>query len=48
MYARIMIPAMEPTLTTDPELADILAELVSREPIFHHPRNNRYHNSPKR
>lgn len=32
-----MIPEMEPTLTTDPELTDILAELVSREPIFHRP-----------
>lgn len=28
---------MEPTLTTDPDLADILAELASREPIFHRP-----------
>src|SRR5215471_13907447 len=28
---------MEPTLTTDPELADILVELSSREPIFHRP-----------
>lgn len=28
---------MEPTFATDPELADILAELSSREPIFHRP-----------
>jgi hypothetical protein len=28
---------MEPTLTTAPELTDILAELASREPIFHRP-----------
>jgi hypothetical protein len=28
---------MEPVLTTDPELSDILAELSSREPIFHRP-----------
>jgi hypothetical protein len=28
---------MEPTLTTAPELADILAELSRREPIFHRP-----------
>jgi hypothetical protein len=28
---------MKPTLTTDPELVDILAELSSREPIFHRP-----------
>lgn len=28
---------MEPTLATDPELYDILAELRSREPIFHRP-----------
>jgi hypothetical protein len=32
-----MLPEMEPTLTTDPELAEILAELSSREPIFHRP-----------
>jgi hypothetical protein len=32
-----MIPEMEPTLTTDPELTEILAELVCREPIFHRP-----------
>jgi hypothetical protein len=37
MYAHLMIPEMEPTLATDPELTDILAELVSREPIFHRP-----------
>ncbi len=28
---------MEPTLTTAPELTDILAELARREPIFHRP-----------
>jgi hypothetical protein len=28
---------MEPTPTTAPELADIVAELSSREPIFHRP-----------
>jgi hypothetical protein len=28
---------MEPVLTTDPELYDILAELSRREPIFHRP-----------
>jgi len=28
---------MEPILTTDPELAGILNELASREPIFHRP-----------
>jgi hypothetical protein len=28
---------MEPTLTTDPELTEILAELSRREPIFHRP-----------
>jgi len=27
----------EPTLTTDPALADILRELAALEPIFHHP-----------
>lgn len=32
-----MIHKMEPTLTTDPELTAILAELASREPIFHRP-----------
>jgi hypothetical protein len=32
-----MIAKMEPTLTTDPALADILADLSSREPIFHRP-----------
>lgn len=30
-----MIFAMEPTLTTAPELAEIQAALVAREPIFH-------------
>jgi hypothetical protein len=29
--------ALEPTLTTDPDLHDVLAELSSREPIFHRP-----------
>jgi hypothetical protein len=28
---------MEPILTTNPELSDILAQLSSREPIFHRP-----------
>jgi hypothetical protein len=28
---------MEPTLTTAPELTDILTELACREPIFHRP-----------
>jgi len=28
---------MEPTLTTDPELSEVLAELTRREPIFHRP-----------
>ncbi len=28
---------MDPALTTAPELRDILAELASREPIFHRP-----------
>jgi hypothetical protein len=28
---------MEPSLTTSPELAGILAELIAREPIFHRP-----------
>ena len=28
---------MEPTLITDPKLADVLAELQRREPIFHRP-----------
>ena len=32
-----MPPEMEPTLTTDPELSVILAELFGREPIFHRP-----------
>ena len=32
-----MITKMEPTLTTDPALAGILADLSSREPIFHRP-----------
>jgi hypothetical protein len=30
------IQGMEPTLTTEPEMQDVLAELASREPIFHH------------
>jgi hypothetical protein len=29
--------ALEPTLTTDPDLQDALAELARREPIFHRP-----------
>jgi hypothetical protein len=32
-----MIPEMEPALITDPALAGVLDELVSREPIFHRP-----------
>ncbi len=28
---------MEPTLSTEPELAEILEELTAREPIFHRP-----------
>jgi hypothetical protein len=32
-----MIVAMEPTFTTKPELAGVLAELIAREPIFHRP-----------
>jgi len=30
-----MILAMEPVLVTDPELSEILNELMLREPIFH-------------
>jgi len=32
-----MLFAMEPILTTAPELQGVLAELSSREPIFHRP-----------
>ncbi len=32
-----MISDMEPRLTTDPELVEILEELSRREPIFHRP-----------
>jgi hypothetical protein len=32
-----MIAEMEPILTTDPALSDILAALSRREPIFHRP-----------
>ena len=32
-----MLFAMEPKLATAPELADVLSELSSREPIFHRP-----------
>ena len=32
-----MLFAMEPTLTTAPKLEGVLAELSSREPIFHRP-----------
>ena len=32
-----MPPEMEPILTTDPELFDILTQLAAREPIFHRP-----------
>jgi predicted RNase H-like HicB family nuclease len=31
------VHGMEPTLTTEPELQEILAELARREPIFHRP-----------
>ncbi len=31
------VQEMEPTLTTDPELEGVLAELSRREPIFHRP-----------
>jgi hypothetical protein len=30
-------PETEPVLSTDPALADVLAELIKREPIFHRP-----------
>jgi hypothetical protein len=33
----LRFPEMEPTLTTDPALQEVLAELSSREPIFHRP-----------
>jgi hypothetical protein len=29
------LPEIEPSLTTDPELQEVLAELSAREPIFH-------------
>jgi len=32
-----MVPEVEPIRTTDPALADVLAELIAREPIFHRP-----------
>ena len=32
-----MCSEMEPSLETDPALAGVLDELVSREPIFHRP-----------
>jgi hypothetical protein len=32
-----MFPEMEPTLSTEPELSEVLAELSRREPIFHRP-----------
>jgi len=32
-----MLSNMEPTLTTDLEISEILAELCRREPIFHRP-----------
>jgi hypothetical protein len=32
-----MLPAAEPSLSTDPALHGILEELKSREPIFHRP-----------
>jgi hypothetical protein len=35
--AGIIFSDMEPSLTTDPELAEILMELSRREPIFHRP-----------
>lgn len=36
-YPEAMAPQMEPILTTDPELSDILTQLAAREPIFHRP-----------
>jgi hypothetical protein len=33
----VMLVAMEPKLATAPELANVLAELSRREPIFHRP-----------
>ena len=32
-----MQPETAPTLATDPALHGVLKELISREPIFHHP-----------
>jgi hypothetical protein len=37
MFPEPMLPEMGPTLTTDPELSEVLAELSRREPIFHRP-----------
>jgi hypothetical protein len=37
MFPEPMLPEMEPTLNTDPELSEIPAELSRREPIFHRP-----------
>jgi len=37
LRCRAIIGLMESTLTTDPSPADVLAELSSREPIFHRP-----------
>jgi hypothetical protein len=37
MLFAMELPMMEPTLTTAPELWEVLAELSAREPIFHRP-----------
>jgi hypothetical protein len=37
MFSEPMFPEMEPTLSTEPELSEVLAELSRREPIFHRP-----------
>lgn len=37
MYHRAMSVRQQPDLTTAPELATILLELIDREPIFHRP-----------
>ena len=37
MFSEPTFPEMGPTLTTDPELSEVLAELSRREPIFHRP-----------
>ena len=37
MASQPRLPKMQPPLTTAPELQNVLAELSSREPIFHRP-----------